>query len=599
MPAVSSYFGLNRPNGPYKYMRYLLTVIAIAPLLSQPTQAQTLPPDLPDEGPDPVEETLPGPFEPLEPLPESSPEPEDPIELDETGPLTPGLEPSEVAPPITFFLEDIQVVGNTIFQDEIEVLVRPLEGRDVAFEELLTLRTEITRLYVSNGYISSGAFVPTNQVLNDGVVEIQVIEGDLEQVQINGLTHLREGYVRDRITRVASAPLNVQRLEEGLQLLQVNPLLQTVDAELTAGSGPGQNILILDLAEADPFAIDLSLDNYRAPSIGSRQGGITASHLNLLGFGDRLSAGYDLTDGLEAYQISYTVPTNSLDGTFQIRYDNSESRIIEPDEFDELNIRSESETFSVGLRQPLNRSLTNEFALGVAFDIRESRSFLTDPLEDEEIPFSFSIGPEDGVSKVRALRFSQEWVNRDVNTVLAARSQFSLGLDVFDATVDDSSDFGADDTGTDGRFFAWLGQFQWVEQLSPGTLLVTRLNAQLTSDSLLPLERFSVGGIDTVRGYAQNQIVTDNTVTGSTELRFTVAEDLQLTPFIDAGGGWNNQTPNPDPSFLLGMGLGLRWRPTDDFSLRVDYGIPLISPGDEGDSLQENGFYISINMRPF
>lgn len=586
-------------------MRYLVPVIAIAPLLmSQPTQAQTLPPELPDDGPDPVEETLPGPFEPLEPLPESSPEPEDPIELDETAPLAPGLEP-EAAPPITFFLEDIQVVGNTVFQGEIEALVRPLEGREVAFEELLTLRTDITRLYVSNGYISSGAFVPTNQVLNDGVVEIQVIEGDLEQIQINGLTRLREGYIRDRITRVTGAPLNVQRLEEGLQLLQVDPLLQTVDAELTAGSGPGQNILILDLAEADPFAIDLSLDNYRAPSIGSRQGGVTASHLNLLGFGDRLSAGFDSTDGLESYQISYTVPINSLDGTLQIRYDNSESRIVEPDEFEALNIRSDSETFSVNWRQPLTRSLTNEFALGIGFDIRESRSFITDPFEDEEIPFSFSIGPEDGVSKVRALRFSQAWVNRDINTVLAARSQFSFGLDVFDATVDDSSDFvpgsgmPPDDTGTDGRFFVWLGQFQWVEQFSRDTLLVTRLNAQLTPDSLLPLERFSVGGIDTVRGYAQNQIVTDNAVTASTELRFTVAEDLQLTPFIDAGGGWNNQTPNPDPSFLLGIGLGLRWRPTDDFSLRVDYGIPLISPGNEGTSLQENGFYISINMRPF
>ncbi|MEL7314764.1 MAG: ShlB/FhaC/HecB family hemolysin secretion/activation protein [Cyanobacteria bacterium J06559_3] len=589
-------------------MRYLIPVIAIVPLLmSQPTQAQTPPPDIPDdlpdpdELPDPVEETLP---EPFEPLPEIPPEPDDPVELEETDPTVPGLEGPDTAPPVTFFLEDIQVVGNTIFQDEIEALVRPLEGREVAFEELLTLRTEITRLYVSNGYISSGAFVPTNQVLNDGIDEIQVIEGDLEQVQINGLNRLREGYVRDRITRAASPPLNVQRLEEGLQLLQVNPLLQTVDAELTAGSGPGQNVLILDLAEADPFAIDLSLDNYRAPSIGSRQEGITASHLNLLGFGDRLSAGFDSTDGLETYQISYTVPINSLDGTFQVRYDNSQSRIVEPDEFEELNIRSDSETLSVGLRQPLNRSLTNEFALGISFDVRTSRSFLTDPIEGE-IPFSFSIGPEDGVSKVRVLRFSQEWVNRDIDTVLAARSQFSLGLDVFDATVDDSSDFDPasgippDDTGTDGRFFAWLGQFQWVEQFSPSTLLVTRLNAQLTPDSLLPLERFSVGGIDTVRGYAQNQIVTDNAITASTELRFTVAEDLQLTPFIDAGGGWNNQTPNPDPSFLLGVGLGLRWRPTNDFSLRVDYGIPLISPGDEGDSLQENGFYISINMRPF
>lgn len=569
----------------------LLFLWAIASFFAgRPAGAQLpqLPPDvnfpddvnLPDEAPpDPVEETQPSPAEPLPTLP---PESDDPILEEGPAPEPEGI---EAAPPVSFFLEDVQVVGNTLFQEEIEALVSRLEGREVAFEELLRLRTQITQLYVDNGYISSGAFVPTNQVLNDGIVQIQIIEGAIEQLQINGLAHLRDYYIRDRMTRATQAPLNVQRLEEALQILQVDPLLQTVDAELTAGSGPGKNILLLDLVEADPFFLSLALDNYRAPTIGSTQGGISAGNINLLGFGDRLTLGYDATEGLETFETSYTVPVNSLDGTFQVRYQTAESNIIDPT-FRDAGIRSESETIGLNFRQPLNRSLTNEFALGLGFDIRESRSFILD-----DIPFSFSVGPEEGVSKVRALRFSQEWVNRDINTVLAARSQFSFGFDVFDATVNDS--------GTDGLFFAWLGQFQWVEQFSPSTLLVTRLNAQLTPDSLLPLERFSVGGIDTVRGYAQNQIVTDNAITASTELRFRIADGLQLGPFIDAGGGWNNQIPNPDPSFLLGMGLSLRWRPNEDFSLRADYGIPLISPGNEGDSLQENGLYLSVTLQPF
>ena len=552
--------------------------LAIASVLTAyPIQAQ-LPPD-------PVEESLSEPTVPIEPLPELPPTPDEPIQLE--GETVPELAPEapEAIPSVSFFVEDIQVIGATILQAQIEALVRPLEGREITLEELLTLRRDITRLYLENGYISSGAFVPTNQVLNDGIVEIQVIEGRIEQIQINGLTRLRKGYIRDRITPATTPPLNLQRLEEALQLLQIDPILSSVDAELTAGSGPGQNILVLDLVEADPFLANLAVDNYRAPSIGSLQGTASATYLNLFGFGDRLSTSYDLTEGLDVYEFRYAVPVNGLDGTVQVRYENADSNIV-ISQFEAAGIRSESETVSVNFRQPLNRSLTNEFALSLGFDLRESRSFIRD-----DIPFSFSIGPEAGVSKVRALRFSQEWVNRDINTVLAARSQFSVGLDIFDATVND--------TGTDGRFFSWLGQFQWVEQFSPGALLVTRVNAQLTPDSLLPLERFSVGGIDTVRGYAQNQIVTDNAVTASTELRFPIADGLQLTPFIEAGGGWNNQTPDPDPSFLLGLGLGLRWQPTDDFNLRIDYGIPLTSPDDDSDSLQENGFYFSINLQPF
>ena len=167
------------------------------------------------------------------------------------------------------------------------------------------------------------------------------------------------------------------------------------------------------------------------------------THLNVMGFGDRFSASYDLTEGLDTYDINYAVPINGLDGTLQIGYQQSASEIID-EQFREAGIRSDSDTFSLSYRQPLTRSLTNEFALSIGLDLRESRSFILD-----DIPFSFSIGPEDGVSQVRAVRFAQDWVNRDLNTVLAARSQFSLGLDIFDATVND--------TGTDGQFFCLAG----------------------------------------------------------------------------------------------------------------------------------------------
>ncbi|MFK8184229.1 MAG: ShlB/FhaC/HecB family hemolysin secretion/activation protein [Phormidesmis sp.] len=577
--------------------------------LAMPVAAQTHSTPIPD----PFEESSPG---LLVPLPDSLPSPVVPLQLEDLRIQPEAISPNPTVeeampfdeviegqtedgrteeergggrsegPPVTFRVSEIQVLGNTRFESEIEALVRDLEAQDITLADLLTLRAEITKLYVDAGYISSGAFVPANQVFeNNGTVSIQVVEGELEQIQILGLNRLRERYVRNRLRRAAQPPLNVNRLEQELQLLQVDPLLQSVNADLTAGSGPGENILVLDLTEADAFWGRFEIDNYRSPSIGSLQGTATVEHLNLLGLGDRLNLGYGLTEGLDTYQTNYTLPVNGRGGTAQIRYQTSESNIVE-DAFAEAGIRSESDTLSLNFRQPISRSISHEFTLGIGFDRRVSRSFILD-----DMPFSFSVGPEEGVSKVSALRFSQEWVNRDRNTVLAARSQFNVGLGLFDATVNN--------LGTDGRFFSWQGQFQWVEQFSPETLLLTRLNTQLTPDSLLPLERFSIGGINTVRGYAQNQLVTDNAVTLSTELRFPVAEGLQLTPFIDAGGGWNNQAPNLNPSFLLGTGLGLRWQPLDYLNLRLDYGIPLISANDKGNSLQENGFYFSLNLLPF
>jgi len=551
--------------------------------------AQSTPPPgvtIPPTAPDAVEQTIPKPSESPRPLPGETP----------TLPLLPELqtpptqESPEVTPPSSdsIFIKKIEVLGNTVLQDEIAALTQSYKNRLVTFEELLELRSAIIQLYINNGYITSGAFLPNNQDLSSGIVQIQVVEGEVEQIEIRGLKRLREGYVRSRIERATSTPLNQQRLEEALQLLQLDPLIERVNAELVAGSNPGSNILRVSLKEAPALHGAFAVDNNQSPSTGSVQGSVEVSHDNLLGFGDRYSAQYGRTEGLDLYDINYTIPVNARNGILSFRYNNGDSRIIEED-FRDVGIRSETQTYSLGFRQPLTRTPTREFALSLGLDLRRSQTYILN-----DIPFSFTEGPEDGESKVTVIRFSQDWVNRGIRQVLAARSQFSLGIDAFDATINN--------TGTDGQFFSWLGQFQWVQQLSPRNLLVARIDAQLTPDSLLSLERFSMGGVDTVRGYQQNQLVADNGILGSVEVRVPLTSDpriLQLAPFLEIGTAWNNRDIDPNPATIASLGLDLRWLITPDLSLRLDYGIPLISVGERGNSLQENGLYFSVRYQPF
>ena len=53
------------------------------------------------------------------------------------------------------------------------------------------------------------------------------------------------------------------------------------------------------------------------------------------------------------------------------------------------------------------------------------------------------------------------------------------------------------------------------------------------------------------------------------------------------------------PRTFVGLGLGLQWQMGDDFTARLDYGIPLIDVDDSDRILQENGVYFSINYSPF
>ncbi|MHC5609942.1 MAG: ShlB/FhaC/HecB family hemolysin secretion/activation protein [Nostoc sp.] len=562
----------------------LFSCISITPLAvfaeSTPPSGVTIPPDTPGK----VEETIPQPS-PSPTLPPTPPTP--------TVPILPSP-PQENLPETTFpsgesfFVKEIQVKGYSVLEDQIIKLKQPLENKKITFEQLLQLRSQITELYVKKGYITSGAFIPNNQNVASGVVQIQVVEGELEGISILGLERLQPAYVRSRIERLTGKPLNQKRIEQALQLLQLDPLVKRVNAELTAGSTPGSNILQVTITESQPFHAGVIFANNQSPSVGSEQGSIFVAHDNLFGLGDKFSAEYGITEGLNSYNISYSVPFNALDGTIGVRYSNSGSRIIQS-EFRDLHIRSEAETLSFNVRQPLIHTPNSEFALGLAFDLRRSQTFILN-----DIPFSFTEGPENGESKVTVIRFSQDWLQRNATSVLAARSQFSFGIGAIDATVNDS--------GTDGRFFSWVGQFQWVQRLSPRILMLAKVNTQLTPDSLLSLEKITIGGVDTVRGYSQNQLVADNGVVGGVEVRIPLAsnvETLQLIPFFDIGTAWNNRGISDDPQTLASLGLGLHWQPFNGLVLRADYGVPLIETSDRGSSLQDNGFNFSVLYQPF
>ncbi len=105
-----------------------------------------------------------------------------------------------------------------------------------------------------------------------------------------------------------------------------------------------------------------------------------------------------------------------------------------------------------------------------------------------------------------------------------------------------------------------------------------------------------------MRGYRQNLLIADNGILGSVEVRVPLTSDpsvLQLVPFFDIGTAWNNRDSDPDPATIASLGMGLRWQIGNNFSLRLDYGIPLLTVDNRGDSLQDNGLYFSVRYQPF
>jgi hemolysin activation/secretion protein len=199
--------------------------------------------------------------------------------------------------PGTIRVERFEVLGSTVFtSEELAAVTDAFVERDLSFADLLQVRSAITQLYVDQGYVTSGAVIPP-QTIEDGVVTIQVVEGNLTEVNVTGLRRLNSSYVRSRLELAGSTPLNVNRLLEGLQLLQLDPLIDTISADLQAGVTPGTNVLQVQVIEADSFRTDLAIANDQSPSVGSVQRQIQFNQANLTGLGDGLVFSYANTDG--------------------------------------------------------------------------------------------------------------------------------------------------------------------------------------------------------------------------------------------------------------------------------------------------------------
>ena len=579
-----------------KFCLSLNLIAAGSLVLSKPVKAQVQPdPNIPVTPRD------------IEPLPQKpSEEPKTPQPLPPPEDLLPKPRPREPEPTFpknifqTITVKKFLISGSTVFdQKDFEKITKPYINRPLTMAELFQLRSEITKFYVDNGYVTSGAFIPLQKFI-DGVVEIKVLEGTLEDIKVTGNQKLKSSYIRSRIALATKKPLNREKLLQALQVLQLSPLIKNISAKLSAGTEPGESLLEVEIRESNTFQASLLLDNARSPSVGTFRRQIQIGDINLLGYGDNISGIYTNTDGSNAFDFNYRLPINPRNGTISLSYGTSDNKVIE-EPFNTLDIQSDSRYYEASFRQPIVETPERELAVGITLSHRSSEARFFEG--DDELAFPSPGADEEGKTRISAIRFFQDWTSRDTQQVFALRSQFSVGVDWFNSNINETS--------PDTNFYAWRGQMQWVRLLARDTLLLLRGDIQFADRPLVPFEQFALGGQESIRGYRQDILLKDNGIFASAEVRIPVVRFsgnnslLQVAPFIDFGTAWNRGGredggfEDPNPNTLVSTGLGLRLQIEDNVTARFDWGIPLVSVSGEKDSLQENGLYFSIIANPF
>lgn len=496
----------------------------------------------------------------------------------------------------TIIIRRFKIVNNNVIaSSQIQSVLQPYLFRPISFLELLEVQRVITELYVNRGYITTGAYIPP-QTIVDRTVKIEIVEGKLDEIEIVGLKKLRPEYIRARVAIAAQPPLNQDRLLNALQLLQLDPLIKNISAELSQGINPGESFLKLKIEEADSFALKLDLNNRSSTSIGSLGTKITLAENNLTGFGDFLGASYIKTNGSESLsRLQYQVPLGARGSEISLSYSRNDSEIIiEP--FQDLDLDSNNRSYQATFIQSLLQKPTQDIYFGFSFTHQNTRL----SLKNRAFPELSRGSDEDGKTIISSLRFILEYNDRGQDRIFSARSQIALGIDAFNSTINNNE-------LPDSKFLIWRGQLQYLKAISSQTKILLRGEIQVADRPLFPQEQFNISGLESVRGYNEGRVTGDNGVFLSAEIQNTILHvpkwnlNLEIGSFADFGRIWNTDNfPLESNNTLAALGILAQIAIADNFTARVDWGLPLIDDKlPQGDSLQDRGVYFSLNFKPF
>ena len=507
-------------------------------------------------------------------------------ELPETAPV-PGL--------LKIKLSGFEFEGNTVYSDaDLQALLKDFLNRYITTAELEQIRLKVTNQYINNGYINSGALIPDQDLKND-ILKIKIVEGHLTTINLQNDGRLNKDYLTGRISPDRQRPLNIGDLQERLYLLQQNPRIKRINAALGPGAKRGDGVLDIHVAEENPYSLTVEFNNYRPVSVGEKQGELHFNDLNLSGAGDTLDVIYDGTQGLNAGDIMYAYPVAPNDAVIKVETNYTESNVVQ-DEFKDLDISSKAWSASLGVAYPFQLSRFGSYVAELKLDRRYSESLLSDsPL---------SCGYSDGKCNVTALRLSQTALWHNNTDVVSFRQVLSMGLHAWHASIYKGQDIPPGQTEdrytADGRFTAWLLQFQWAKRYSPLKLQsIFRTDMQLAFDPLLSMEQFAVGGAYSVRGYRENQYVSDNGLVSSLEFRYpvyhTARQEVQVMTFYDYGQSWN-YNERMQQHVLSSVGLGLRYTFTDWVTAQMYWGEKIKDAQNDTSAWQDKGFHVSIRV---
>lgn len=483
-----------------------------------------------------------------------------------TAPMSPAPPPASPAgegPEIT--VQRFEFDGNAAFSDAaLREHIADYQGRPLRLQELYAAADQLTTFYQNQGYSVALVTIPAQRV-RDGVVRLEVVEGRIGEIHLEGHAHYREEWLRQRLTGLhTGAILRFDQLERNVLLLNDLPGL-TVRSVLSPGTGYGTSDLLLRMEERR-WSGRISADNHGPETIGQwRMGGQIAIN-NPLRMGDQLDLGVTLSESglLRQGRLGWSHPLGNQGARLSWQY--SRIHYDVGGDFANLDIAGHSETARVDYQLPLVRSREYSTLAGASLSRLRGRS------EFDGIPLS------DTAVTVAEGRYTLDRRQGRTVQVLDTRMATNLRRNA-EGERDDA--------------VALLGSVHlWSEtRMGDNWGWQARGSLQLSADPLPDSQKFSLGGPHSIRGFTTSRQRGDQGIAVGTELRRyqpVAAGSLIFKGFLDAGTVQRIRPAEgiPRTDSLSAAGLGISGLFAERHHLDLTWARPLSGKAAEDDANQ-------------
>jgi len=508
--------------------------------------------------------------------------------IEKVSEISPEIKQAMLPPEPKVLVKEFILEGVYLFDEkDFEPVLGIYRNKQLGKRELEKVADDLTTFYRSKGYITSLAYLPPQEI-SDNVVTFSVIEGRVGEVTIEEGQYAKKEVIKSKLLVKQGQILDYERVEKSIKAINKHP-----DREAKAVLLPGKDKASTDLLVKvedthSPWHFGVDYNNRGTDYTGKNRFGFSIRNTNLLGNDEMLSARVQVgknIDEVYAGVIDYNFRIFNRDTRLGFYGLHSHADIGGP--FQIIDPRGKATMWGVYVKQPL---FDQDFGEPTLFNLSSVGIVGLDSASvHNEI-----LGQETSHDELRMVKAGISFDEEDSLGRTFINHEIKIGVADFLGSMDEH-DVSASRLDSGAKFTKYTSSFNRVNRLPFSTMLVSSFRVQLTDNPLVNSEQLSLGGVDSIRGFPENEYLADYGWISSFELRMpaflipsqfkvpfstngiSLRDSLQFVGFVDFGTGYLKQARvgEMEKKSLIGAGFGLRYEFNDHLRGKIDIGFPM------------------------